>query len=158
MTTGKGQTTRQKVEAGLPRRRRNEFLFKTLGMLATMVGVLFLGIFFATLIAQGSSAFRQTFMQLDVDLSADVLAPTGELDLAYEHIYMKAWNAEDEEILRFLQIATDPRRIIKQHSLLPVRLYSLPERTRRCVHAVLPTPEDVLQQQSVRTSRSLPGR
>jgi protein tyrosine phosphatase (PTP) superfamily phosphohydrolase (DUF442 family) len=34
----------------------------------------------------------------------------GELPLAYEHIYMKAWHPEEEEILRFLQIATDPRR------------------------------------------------
>jgi phosphate transport system permease protein len=71
------------VEAGLARRRRNEFLFKAVGMLATTVGVLFLCIFFATLIAQGSSAFRQTFMKLDIELSADVLAPAGELDLEY---------------------------------------------------------------------------
>jgi protein tyrosine/serine phosphatase len=30
--------------------------------------------------------------------------------LSYEHIYMKAWNAEDEEIERFLRIVTDPGR------------------------------------------------
>jgi phosphate transport system permease protein len=52
-------------------------------MLATTVGVVFLGVFFATLIAQGSSAFRQTFLKLDIELSSDVLAPGGELDLAY---------------------------------------------------------------------------
>ncbi len=34
----------------------------------------------------------------------------GETGLAYEHIYMKAWNAEDEEVVRFLQIVTDPSR------------------------------------------------
>ena len=34
----------------------------------------------------------------------------GETGLAYEHIYMKAWNAEDEEIVRFLQIVNDPAR------------------------------------------------
>jgi len=34
----------------------------------------------------------------------------GETGLAYEHIYMKAWRAEDEEIVRFLQIVTDPAR------------------------------------------------
>ena len=79
----RGDTTRQKVEAGLPRRRRKEFMFQVVGMLATTVGVLFLGVFFATLIADGSSAFRQTFMKLDVELSEDVLAPGGELDLAY---------------------------------------------------------------------------
>ena len=83
MASSNGQSTRQKVEAGLARRRRNEFLFKFVGMLATAAGVLFLGVFFATLIAQGSSAFQQTFMKLDIELSEEVLAPGGELDLAY---------------------------------------------------------------------------
>ena len=77
------RTTRHKVEAGLPRRRRKEFLFKTLGMLATTVGIAFLGVFFASLISEGSSAFKQTYLQLDIELSEDVLAPDGDLDLAY---------------------------------------------------------------------------
>ena len=81
MSTNK--TTRQKVEAGLARRRRKEFTFKMLGMIATAVGVLFLGVFFASLIAEGSSAFKQTYLKLDVELSEDVIAPGGELDLAY---------------------------------------------------------------------------
>ena len=75
--------TRQKVEAGLPRRRRKEFTFKMLGMLATAAGILFLGVFFASLIGEGASAFKQTYLQLDIELSEDVLAPGGELDLAY---------------------------------------------------------------------------
>ena len=79
----RSKTTLQKVEAGLPRRRRKEFMFKATGMLATTVGVLFLGVFFATLIANGASAFRQTFMKLDIEFSAEVLAPNGELDFAY---------------------------------------------------------------------------
>ena len=77
------RTTRQKVEAGLPRRRRKEFTFKMLGMLATAAGILFLGVFFASLISAGASAFKQTYLQLDIELSEDVLAPGGELDLAY---------------------------------------------------------------------------
>lgn len=77
------QTTRQKVEAGMPRRRRKEFLFKFTGILATAVGIVFLGVFFASLIADGASAFEQTFLQLDIELSEDVLAPSGELELAY---------------------------------------------------------------------------
>jgi phosphate transport system permease protein len=76
-------STSQKVEAGLGRRRRKEFVFRTVGMLATGVGILFLAVFFATLIANGSSAFKQTFMKLEVELSADVIAPGGELDLVY---------------------------------------------------------------------------
>ena len=79
----KNQTARQKVEAGLPRRRRKEFLFRSVGMLATAVGIVFLGVFFASLIADGSTAFKQTFLKLDIELSEDTLAPDGELDLAY---------------------------------------------------------------------------
>jgi len=75
--------SRQKVEAGLARRRRKEFLFRLTGVLATGFGVLFLVIFFATLFGAGSSAFSQTFLKLDVDYSEDVLAPDGEIDLAY---------------------------------------------------------------------------
>ena len=83
MATSKGDITRRKVEAGLPRRRRREFMFKVVGLLATTVGVVFLGVFFATLIGQGSSAFKQTFLKLDIELREDVVAPGGELDLAY---------------------------------------------------------------------------
>ena len=77
------KTSREIVEAGLARRRRKEKLFRITGMLATAVGVVFLGVFFATLIYKGSSAFVQTFVKLDVELSADVIAPDGEIDLAY---------------------------------------------------------------------------
>lgn len=76
-------TTRRRVEAGLGRRRRKERLFKATGLLATVAGVAFLGVFFATLISQGSSAFRQTFVKLEVEFSEQVLAPDGALDLAY---------------------------------------------------------------------------
>jgi protein tyrosine/serine phosphatase len=34
----------------------------------------------------------------------------GSSGLGYEHIYMKAWHPERKEIVRFLQIATDPKR------------------------------------------------
>lgn len=37
----------------------------------------------------------------------DKLEQTG---LAYEHIYMKAWHPEEEEIIRFLKIVTNPKR------------------------------------------------
>jgi phosphate transport system permease protein len=76
-------TTLQKVEAGLARRRRKELAFRAVGIVATAFGLLFLGIFFATLVGKGSSAFVQTFMLLDIELSEDVIAPDGELDLSY---------------------------------------------------------------------------
>ena len=76
-------TTREKLEAGLERRRRKELAFQLTGMLATTVGIVFLGVFFADLLAKGSSAFVQTFVKLDVEFTEDVIAPGGELDLAY---------------------------------------------------------------------------
>ena len=76
-------TSLEKVAAGLARRRRKEYLFQFTGMVATAVGVLFLGVFFWTLIGKGASAFEQTFLKLDVELSAEILAPGGELDLQY---------------------------------------------------------------------------
>jgi phosphate transport system permease protein len=81
--TAKHRNTRQIVEAGLARRRRKEFIFRSVGVLATAVGIIFLGVFFASLIQQGSSAFAQTFVKLDVEMNAEVIAPGGELDLVY---------------------------------------------------------------------------
>ena len=75
--------TRQKVEAGLGRRRRKEHAFQAIGVLATTVGVIFLAVFFADLFRKGSSAFEQTFLNIDVEFSAATLAPDGELELAY---------------------------------------------------------------------------
>ncbi|HLU05203.1 MAG TPA: phosphate ABC transporter permease PstA [Woeseiaceae bacterium] len=79
----KGRDTRTAVEASLRRRRRKEVLFRLSGLVATAVGIVFLGVFFASLIGQGASAFRQTFIELDIEYSKDVLAPEGELDLDY---------------------------------------------------------------------------
>jgi phosphate transport system permease protein len=76
-------STLHKVEAGLGRRRRKERFFRSFGIAATLVGVVFLVTFFWTLIAQGSSAFLQTFIDLEVEFSEDILAPAGELDLEY---------------------------------------------------------------------------
>ena len=72
-----------RVYAGLARRRRKERAFQTLGLLATAVGVVFLAVFFATLFAQGVSAFEQTQLRLDIEFSRDVLAPDGEIDFEY---------------------------------------------------------------------------
>lgn len=80
--TGK-PSSRARVEAGLARRRRKELIFRTFGLAATMVGIFFLVAFFWTLLSQGSSAFVQTFIELDVEFTEEVLAPGGELDLQY---------------------------------------------------------------------------
>ena len=72
---------REIVAAGLRRRHRRETVFRTLGFAATSVGVLFLLIFFYTLLSQGASAFRQSFIVLDVTFDEELLAPVGELDI-----------------------------------------------------------------------------
>lgn len=77
------QETRRKVEVGLKKRRRKERLFQFAGMLATTVGIVFLGVFFADLFAKGASAFVQTHIQLDVEFDSNVIAPGGELDITY---------------------------------------------------------------------------
>jgi protein tyrosine/serine phosphatase len=33
----------------------------------------------------------------------------GETELAYKHIFMKAWHPEEKEAVRFLKIVTDPK-------------------------------------------------
>jgi len=93
--------TRQIVEAGLARRRRKEYLFQAIGMVATAVGIVFLGAFFASLIAKGSSAFQQTFIQLDIEFSEKVLLIDGELDLQYadfDGLVRSALRAEIPEV------------------------------------------------------------
>lgn len=77
------QQSRRKVEAGLDRRRRKEAVFRILGLSATMVGVIFLFSFLASLVAQGASAFQQSYITMEVEFSTAVLAPAGELDLDY---------------------------------------------------------------------------
>jgi phosphate transport system permease protein len=76
-------TSREKVEASLARRYRKEKVFRFYGLLATTVGVVFLLVFFSTLILKGSSAFLQTHIRMDVEYSTEILAPNGTLDTAY---------------------------------------------------------------------------
>ena len=90
-------TTRSKVERSLGKRRRKESIFRILGIASTLVGVLFLLVFFWTLIGQGSSAFLQTFIEIEVEFSEDILAPAGELGLAYADFDAIARNALREK-------------------------------------------------------------
>jgi len=53
------------------------------GFLATAVGIVFLAVFFVSLVGQGASAFKQSFIELEIEYSEDVLAPGGQLDLEF---------------------------------------------------------------------------
>lgn len=87
------ESTRHKVAAGLARRRRKERVFRLTGLLATTVGIVFLVVFFADLIGKGSSAFRQTFLELEVTFDTAVIAPDGNIDLQYADFDVLARNA-----------------------------------------------------------------
>jgi len=60
---------RSRVAAGLARRYRREFYFRAVGLGALSVGLLFLSFFLVTLVGNGHSAFQQTRIRLDVDLT-----------------------------------------------------------------------------------------
>lgn len=62
--------------------------------------------------AQGMNNLKMMGIETVVNLRSfhsdrDEIGQTG---LGYEHIYMKAWHPEEKEIIRFLQIATNPKR------------------------------------------------
>jgi protein tyrosine/serine phosphatase len=62
--------------------------------------------------AQGMQNLKQMGIETVVSLRSfhsdrDEIGNTG---LGYEHIYMKAWHPEREDVVRFLQIVTNPKR------------------------------------------------
>ena len=71
---------KDRVQAGLAVRYRRERRFRLLGLGAVLVGAGFLAFFFITLIGNGYSAFRQTYLLLDVNLQAGVLDPAQTRD------------------------------------------------------------------------------
>jgi phosphate transport system permease protein len=73
---------KEAVAEGIRRRYRSERLFRALGLTALLIGLGFLAFFFYTLVANGYTAFRQTRIELNVELKADVVDPTGARDPA----------------------------------------------------------------------------
>lgn len=73
-------STRERVEASLAARYRKERRFRFYGLAAVITSVAFVVIFFATILAQGHSAFLQTYIKLDVHLDPEVLDPDGQRD------------------------------------------------------------------------------
>jgi len=81
------QRTRRLVERGLKRRYRSEYLFRSYGIAAIAVGLLFIGLLFTSILSAGLSIFTQTYVKLDIEYSAEELGlsekPTAEeIDLA----------------------------------------------------------------------------
>jgi phosphate transport system permease protein len=75
------KTLQERVARGIRKRYRTEALFRAAGFCALIVGLAFLGFFFYTLIGNGYTAFWQTRVQLDIELSADQIDPDGNRDI-----------------------------------------------------------------------------
>jgi phosphate transport system permease protein len=74
------QRAMDKVNASLPRRYGAEKRFRIYGLLSVVVGILFLVILLASIFANGYTAFRQTFVTLDVYLDPAIIDPEGNRD------------------------------------------------------------------------------
>ncbi len=72
--------TTQTVRNGLRRRYAAERRFKIYGVAAIGVALLMLAIMFGTIIGNGWSAFRQTYVQMDVLVDAAEIDPDGNRD------------------------------------------------------------------------------
>ncbi len=66
--------------------------------------------------AQPSAEGMKTIKAMGIETIVDLRSfhsdrdKIGDAGLAYEHIYMKAWHPEEEDVVRFLQIVTNPKR------------------------------------------------
>ena len=87
------------VRAGLAKRYAREKRFRFYGLASIVLSLSFLAILLTTIFMQGFPAFTQTYMKLEVNLSADALgvdaaAPQEKLRAAsYETVVMNALNA-----------------------------------------------------------------
>lgn len=70
------------VDARTKRRNAAEARFRAYGIAALAVGLIFLLALLYSIVSKGTGAFSQTFVTLDVTLSAEVLDPTGDRDPA----------------------------------------------------------------------------
>jgi phosphate transport system permease protein len=82
MSEGSTRSVKEAVALGIRRRYRNEWVFRTLGLAALMIGLGFLAFFFYTLIGNGYTAIQQTRILLDVELDPAVIDPDGRRDPA----------------------------------------------------------------------------
>jgi len=66
--------------------------------------------------AQPSTEGMKTIKAMGIETIVDLRSfhsdrdKIGDAGLAYEHIYMKAWHPEEEDVVKFLQIVTNPKR------------------------------------------------
>ena len=62
------------INQGLQRRYRTENIFRKLGIAAIISALLFLAFLFISIISNGYSAFRQTYVELDITFSREIFS------------------------------------------------------------------------------------
>ncbi|MGD8324565.1 MAG: phosphate ABC transporter permease PstA [Gammaproteobacteria bacterium] len=77
MSNSDTTTLKAAVARGIPGRYRREWLFRSSGLLALLIGLSFLAFFFYTLIGNGYTAFWQTHIELSVALEERTIDPDG---------------------------------------------------------------------------------
>jgi phosphate transport system permease protein len=80
MSSQSPSALKEAVARGIARRYRNERIFRSLGLIALLIGLGFLAFFFYTLVGNGYTAFQQTRVRLDIELDAAVIDPDGTRD------------------------------------------------------------------------------
>lgn len=105
--------TRRLVEASLRARHNREMRFRMYGIAAVLVSVTFVLVFFATIIAQGHSAFFQTYVKLDVFLDPAVIDPdkTRDPDVIAGANYKKLVKQSIGELFPDVQSRSDKRAL-----------------------------------------------
>ncbi len=81
-STEQSLTMRERMEQTLSKRYRKERRFRMLGLASVMVGLVFLLVFFTSIISRGYTAFTQTYVQLSVEFTASDLDPEGDKSIA----------------------------------------------------------------------------
>lgn len=68
------------VNASLAKRHTSEKLFQRIGLLSLLMGLTFLFIIFFSIISKGYTAFQQTFIQLEIDFTTQLLGTEATSD------------------------------------------------------------------------------
>ena len=68
------------VNASLARRYASERRFRFIGRLAVLLGLVFVVLLFASIVANGYSGFQQTYIKLKIDFDSAILDPGGRHD------------------------------------------------------------------------------
>ncbi|MGD8644454.1 MAG: DUF3333 domain-containing protein, partial [Chromatiales bacterium] len=77
---GAKRPTIEIVRAGMARRRAAEMRFRWYGRIAIGLGLLFLSLLFISIIGKGYTAFVQSYVKLDIELSSEVLGVGPDAD------------------------------------------------------------------------------